>query len=793
MSIRIRQRMSGDRRRGDLGNLVRTRAVFPQSPVYVSADVANLRAFDAGSGALLWEVLNFIPIGKTPNGSVYGYRWTRATKDFGYVGLAFVPMFFGAAVLDDNSKLQRKSEPSFANRPSTDLYVADCYEVDIEGNETLVLSDVARAAGPANYANMSGPSSIDHTGTFTSGIVFQQSQLYQINDDGLILSGTTGSGSGQVAIEVTDLHKHVTSHSIRLYPRALYPQAGGTPAWVFRSGGVNAKFGLYATAEKIQEALATLPTVASVAVTGGPACQARVDIDITFNAATGGITHCAIEYAYTYPSSPNTAQIWDLNTHAPVVAYATVSMGTADTFTSDGSGVLGSGNWGTAGKRAWSKLTWTMPEDEETVPYWGTVDARAWTVTAFDGMTQTQERRWVLSGGFGGIGGYILDSVPITRGITAVRDGKVAITSTSCRVPTLDGTIPYQTHVILDEGSGASIDSGWSGLMSSSTVLFGDAGNQYRYGTRARYVSATNSTAGQNLDVGPYAEPAYVESFGADPDANDLRERDVVESFGGFGVGSNLVFLEPLQQQTFFPPSSVAEYRSPLLGTLSQRVTKRDTWLAWTTRQSAEQIEYPFGTFQADMFSVLSAFGRFNESAEWRLVHGTETSGAFSPGIATDWFPADVSLATVDAALLDWYGSVSFGGPQIASRNFPAPDPWLEGRTPPIPTWQKLGNIRILRDAGSTPNPLSPLAPQNRNCLVLQLRNLTTLRTHALCGLSPATGVIQWQRDIGRRIAPIGDVVNAGGYAYAFAQNRIVVFTACRPTVDLPVYPRGAE
>jgi len=751
--------------------------------------VSNLRGFDAESGQLLWEVLNFLPIGKSPDGSVFGYRWNKEPQSYGYVGVAYVPMFSGAAVISSGTALQKKTDPAFNTRPAGEVYVAKCLRVGINGGQTIIMSEAGRSMGPADYAAVLPPAT-DTMGLYPN-YNDSSSQLYNCTNDGLILGKTSGIGISQVGIEVTDLHRQVHTHQIRMYPRAIFPTGTGTASWVLVSGGVTIRFGLYATAVDIQTAIATLPTVASVSVTGGPTCQERVDIQITFHQITDRIEHCAVEYVSNSnpPASPLAANvsIWTLAGHKPLIPQGLKTL-TANiwSFAFGGDGILGSGEWGPftglVNKTAWSKLLWTMPATG-TVPLWGSISGRAWDVLAFDGKTQTTERRWVATAF-----GTELDSVPIVRAITAVYDSQVAITSTSCRPPTLDGGVAYQTHLIVNESSGAIISSGWSGLLDSTRLMFGPDGDQYRYGGRKRYLSSTYSTSSHNLQTSPYAEPNYVESSGTHLDSDDLRESDVPNAYA---IGSKLISIEPGHSQTFFSTATTAEFFSPTLPNVTHRQQKESVWLG-TTVSGGSDATYPFGFYKRDTYQILSAFTRYSASTEWRLLHGNRSGFGFSftSGRSTNWLASNVSLADVRTELNDWYGAVSSGGRDIVRVNPFGDDPFLEGLTPPIPTWQKL-ELSILRDGSGTPNALSPLAPVGHNTLLLQLRNITPIRTHGLCGLDKSTGVIVWQRDIGKLLQPSGGATNAGGFPMAFANNVVVVRTACQPGKDIPVFSRG--
>lgn len=754
--------MSGDLRRGSMSTLVRSRARMRVQSVVVEG-ITNLRAFSASDGSLLWEVQNFVPIGKSPNGSVYGYRWTQRSQMYGYVSILQVSTIFTAAAFSSATRLQRKGTSPFSSTPTGDVWEADCVRVDIDGSQTVLMTEVARSMSPADYEIPSSPGSTLSTGVFSATSITSQ-QVHNCSNAGLILGTTQGSTSGQIDVEVTDAHRNVTTHQIRLYPRILYQTSGGTAAWALQSNGVTIRFALYATAAVIQAAIATLPNVVSVSVTGGPACQERVDIDVEFTTSAGQIDHMVIEYADQNPlsaasfSSQTNPQIWSLATHTPVCPQSLKTLHAVSgsfqlTFASENDGVLGRGRWGPSGKTAWSRLTWTMPSGG-TVPFWGTLNTKAWEVVAFDGMTQTQERTTANA------------SVSITREISAVAYGKVAICSTATRVPSVGD---YQTHVIVDEAAGTVLESGWSGMLRTTRVVFADDGTLYWTGTRKSRFGDGNSTS-------DYAETLYVESVGTEIDAENLRETDIT---GTFGLGAKQVAIGVSTHST-----DTVAFLSPVA--TNNLWQKTNPWMVRSTTQVADATYYTF--YRRDEFYILSTFTRFTVAAEWNLQHGRMVSGSFVMEQETGWLASDVALASVRAIVEAWYGPTDFLGTPSVRINIFGDDPLLDGLTPPTPTWQKMREITVFRDTDTTPNSPLPIVPGANNTFQLLLRDATPIVTHPLQGLDTATGVIEWQRDVGLKVSTDDP---ADFTPLLLVDDTVVVRTACRPVTDPSAYPRG--
>jgi hypothetical protein len=727
--------------------------------------VCNLRGFDAASGALLWEVRNFMPIGKNANGSVYGYRWTKRSQSFGYVTIRTIPISGSAASFSDSSRLQRKATSPFNTIPDGDVWEADCVRVDIDGSQTVLMSEVARTMVEPNYEDFAvdvNPSVT--TGTFRNTSLASR-QLHNCSNDGLILGTTTGSTSGQVAVEVTDAHKAVTSHQIRIYPRVLYQTSGGTAAWCLQSDGVTIKFGLYAEAADIETAITALTNVVSVSVTGGPACQERVDIEIEFADSSDQIDHMMVEYADQNPlsaasfSSQTNPQIWSLATHTPVAPQSLKSLHAVSssfllTFASENDGVIGRGPWGTSGKTAWSRLTWEMPTSG-TVPFWGTLNTKEWEVLAFDGYTQTQERTTANA------------SVSISREVSAVAYGKVAIASTSSRVPSVGD---YETHVILDESDGSVLETGWSGMLNSTRVVFAEDGSLYWTGGRKTRFADGNSTT-------EYKETGYVESVGTEIDAEELRETDVL---GTFGLGSAQVCVP----SGYFNQTDTVTFLSPVA--TNNLWQKTNPWMVRSTTNVGSAWYYTF--YHRDEFYFLSTTTRFSDATEWNLQHGKIVSGSFVAEKETDWLASDVSLASVRTIVEAWYGPRTATPSPSVEINIFGDDPFLDALSPPLHTWQKIQQITVTRDTDDTPNSPSPIVPNSNKVFRLQLRNATPIVTHPLAGLAPETGVIQWQRDVGLLMESDDPATFA---PVLLANDTAVVWTGCRPVVDPDVFPRG--
>lgn len=730
--------------------------------------VVNLRAFSADAGALLWEVTNFTTFGNNPNGAVYGYRWRDVTSvsTYTYIATHFVPVLFTAAVFDSTTKFQEKSAVFVP--PTGTTRVADCIRVNIDGTKTVIMQEAARS-----FAEESPWGIFSESSNFSS-------QIHNCSTADEIYGRPSVPGGRVAVVEITDKNIRVKKHQIRFLPCLLFNLAGHTASWCLRSDSTTVRFGLYATAADVISAISTIPGVESVQAEGGPLCANRMDVTVTFTTSTQQFSHLCIEFGDTDLPSASTSGayvsfgsgIWSLQTHAPLAPLCLKSLpisgGDAPSFVAETNGLICTGNWGPVSgsgrKKALSLLRWVMPDPAAT-PNWGTINTKVWEAVPFDGMIQTQE--WLQTG----------REVGLQWGVTAVKAGKLAVTSAARRFPVLDGGEPFTTHIIYDAVSGAGISSGYAGFLSGMKVLFGESGGQYRFGQRKRFTPSGGDTGG-------YWDVGYVESFGSDNDLADLRETDVVDAFG---VGSKKVtvisgWTSSVVSAQF---SSSQNYVSPAAST---SYSYSRPWMV-VSATSASSATFPFGSFRTDYFYTFSLLTRFSASTEWRLEHGNSIDGIFTAHKSTSWFPLLVSLETVKAEMQAWYGNITGGTVPILKINQFGDDPFLPLLSPQVPTFQLLREIRVHRDIGTPPNPLASLAPVFANRFRLSLRNSRKVLTHSIIGSNPATGEIQWQRDVG--ITP-GTNNPAPCAATAFLNNTLVVRTACKAGVDMYVYPRGS-
>ena len=724
--------------------------------------VCTLRVFDTADGELLWQKNDLQILGASHSGKLFGVRYRKLTTSFkrqDYCIVNVSPNAITTFPSGNGNRFQLKeilgSGPE-ANT-TTPIWIADIVSIGTDGTETTIAEGVFHSEGTNCKAN--GPG-LGQAAYMLGGIPFfwhGRQQQWQCNDDGLIL--TRPEWTGQVFPEAFDRDRLATTHRFIIPATALFAVTTARPArWVFEINGTIVRVPLYGTASEFETALESASGVVSATVTGGPACAARLTIDIEFSSTSGQIKNAIIENAsqsyastspYTNGNSPEMQAIWDLTTFAPkVVGWPKVDAGPVErwSFTSDGTGVLTSGSWGASfgiGQkyRSWSKLTWTMPGG---TPNWGHY-RRAWNYDAFAGMQGIQPQT---------------GQTTIQRQLAGVRGGKIGITSTACRLTNAGEGVAHTTHIVLSESDGSLVDSGWNGFLSNSFLRFDYNGYWYFTGTRRR---VNNSSV---WDV------AYVESYGTTSGGNDLRERDWAEG----GIDSMIVGTGGVQGTS---SSNQGRATSPT-------ATVSGNWVCRTETRGA-QAEYTWGFYRRDTFDQLSVLRRFSQSSEWRILHGSVSSGVFTAHKSTSWYAFDVALSTVKSDVAAWYGSVAGGGVPIAEINVFGDSPFLAGQSPDLPTWQLIEQVRVLRDSGGTPNPLAPLAPLAMDTIRIEIRNMTPLVTKSMIGSSVSEGVVQWQRDVGTKSG-----VSAAWNMVRVSNGQVVVATDCSPTIVPDVFPRGA-
>ncbi len=724
--------------------------------------VCTLRVFDTSNGTLLWQKEDLQILGASHSGKLFGVRYRKLTTSFkrqDYCIVNVSPNAITTFPSGDGNRFQLKE--IYGTGPDvntkTPIWTADVVRIATDGTETTIAEGVFHSEGTKCKANGPGLGQASYMLGGVPYFWYGRQQQWQCNDDGLIL--TRPEWNGQVYPEAFDRDRLVTTHRFIIPATVLFAVTTARPArWVFEINGTIVRVPLYGTASEFETALESAPGVVSATVTGGPACAARLTIDIEFSSTSGQIKNAIVENAsqsyantspYTNGNSPEMQAIWDLVTFAPkVVGWPKVDAGPVErwSFTSDGTGVMTSGNWGAdsatvfAKNRSWSKLTWTMPGG---TPNWGYF-TRAWNYDAFANMRQIQP----------GTG-----QTTISRTLAGVRGGKLGITSTACRL-TNTASGDFSTHVILNESDGTLVASGWNGLLSNSFLRFDYNGSWYFTGTRRR-VSNTGV-----WDV------AFVESYGTTSGGNDLRERDWSEG----GIDSMIVGTGGVQGTSASNQGRATSTTASLSG----------NWVCRTESRAA-QAEYPWGFYRRDTFDQLSVLRRFSQSSEWRILHGSITSGVFTAHKSTSWYAFNVALATVKADVAAWYGNVAGGGVAIAEINIFGDDPFLAGQSPNLPTWQLIQNVRVLRDSTGTPNPLSPLAPLAMDTIRIEVRNMTPLVTKSMIGSSVSEGVVQWQRDVGTKSG-----VSAAWNMVRVSDGQVVVATECSPSIVPAVFPRGA-
>jgi hypothetical protein len=734
---------------------------WPGAPVNPCPSICNLRAFDAATGEYLWQVNNLgYLLGRSPDGSLFAVKGERVETGFKRLKniqisvLGFAITSFASYPFSYRVQQKETFGGVAATNLTTPIHGTRFVKIDTNGALSNVSGVVEYYEGTEctpDYGNTSeaiGPSRRFALG----GSEF--ANIRKCSDDGLIVSnGAIG------ACQFFDPDRLNSTHRFILYPGPVFPVSGTTSSWVFELNGALVRCPLYGTAAEFQTALSAASGVASCTVTGGPACERPITIDITYTSTSIQISRAIIEngssnYPAASPYSANLGadprKIWDLTDFSlKVVGYPKAlngGMGAPGGFTQDNNAVIASGNFGTNigtpffpnYRLSWGRFEWVMPIPG-SVPNWGYYN-RVWTTDLFPSYVQIKPSSGASS---------------IVREISDVKDGKIAVTTTSCRPV---GGTDWTTFAVLDDSSGSVIEQGDHGIDVRSSLQFADDGKYFVQGVHRRF-SGVDS-----------AEILFVESFDG-----LIRESDFLESSFTRRIANRIGGT----RTTISHSTTENHYSGP-----SVPVT---IWLFGSSRSSGGTATFPFGAYRTDTFRQISALKRWSVSTEWRLQHGTYSGSTWTMSKTTPWYSFTESLATVQTELDGWYGFVSGGGVAVARINALGAIPERATADPALPAWQMITDVTILRDDTFTPNPFSPLAPVDKTSIRLELRNSQQIVTHNLCGMDPQTGLITWQRAVG-----VNGLANAAAGIYRASHGQLVISTSCDPAIIPDVYPRGA-
>ena len=711
--------------------------------------VITVRAFGAGSGTMLWEVPNFYTTGKSPNNTLWGWSVRKITPTT-YTRRVST----GIVTTTGGSQPGGSAWPAKTNPGSYGLNAAtiaiDLCSVNSSGVKSTLVADWIVYTGTRSAS----PGSI--FSDFPTGSHTDTRRLYTANDSGkVMLSGfgvpekmVTTSGQAEAIIEDPVLDSLVMKMTLRAIPLIN----GGSAMWVFRRASTNASFPLYGTAAEVVTALSALPGVASVTATGGPCCSADMNIEVTWTAAANTFSDAWITYASTTTSGRT---LWDWTTGTP----SHLLTFTPWSFTTDGAGLINS----SAGFRR----DLTSPSSNP----WGTNGSNVWSATYLSTYNQTNERTRISSA-------TIWEAVPISTGVSDVRNGVILISRTRARVPVVEPSgSAMTTHLTASDSTGTAIATHDCHLNPQSPSWLTESGDIGATGPQYAY-------AHQGGDEGVATVPGS--SFFATVPGRSHSGRH-------FATGTVNMFEPFATQSRVFALSDSYSFSTRTHGSVDTTAV----WFDWTFNaygslsgtelwSSGDYVACRWQSFPANA----PIFGIPAHRREYWLTFSGELWPAVPPDLeyryvhlnggsvvkSTAWLGVSATTADVLAELDAWYGEPIAGYPTIRIVGTVEDHDF---QTQPFWQYMPLAHIEIWTDATG-----AVYAPRGR-VLGIQFRNGTTFQQRSLTGMSRTTGVILWQKDAG---IPHPDyttgVTKMGGFGLYATDAQLVVATLCQPVLQ---------
>jgi len=757
--------MSGHLRRGSLETLVRTRVFYRRTvPGEEEDGPVTVRAFASGSGTMLWEAKNFYTTGRSPNNTLWGWGVRKITP-IGYTRRVIheVPVVSTATMPGDSPWPAKTNPANYGTGRST--VAIDLLSITSAGVKSTLVADWLVYTGTRSASGGSLMSDLP-VGTYTTA----GAKNYHANNSGLVMNVSLQSlgaptlpygGSGaSIVIQDPALNGTVMKMTIRADAIIKHVSAGANvPQWFFRRASTNATFPLYATPAQVITALQTLPGVTSVTATGGPCCEAAMNVEITWAAAANTFSDAWISFS-SKATGRRVITDWTDGTPSHIMTIEPI------TLTSDGTGIIrGPGDDGIVSRR-----NLTAPTSN---PF-GANGASVWSTIPFNGLSQTNERTKVGAG-------TTWTAVPRFFSVADVREGIILMQQTRGRTPVVEPSgNAMTTHATLNESTGAIIASHDAHLNGMARAFLTESGSL------AVNANGQYAFAYQGGDEGVATPPgnSFDASLGSFPRCHSGRifatgtgsmfepfatEADVFAASNSYTFSANLAALnvgkssgqnwtfETIGERSSFQHRSAGRYVTCSWVTFAagtpDPVLPAHEREAWLTFASPEWMAVP-------------------SNLEYRYVHRTGSTNHKT----TAWFAVGATTADVNTELQLWYGEPIAGYPTISivgtveAHTFQS-QPWWQ--------YMPLAHIAIWNDAtGATFSPRGRL-------LGLEFRNGTAAWTRSIVSMSRTTGVIGWQKNAGLSDPAYNSVDSeVGGSALYATDTQLVVHTLCLPVVQ---------
>jgi hypothetical protein len=634
------------------------------------------------------------------------------------------------------------------------------------GGKSTLVSGWLEYTGAAS----TNPNNLFYSDPWPVGSATDTTNRYHCSNDGWFIQQNatgrppemifeTAANYARVIIEDGPIDGDVLRFTIPSQVILKHTSAGSNvPKWVFRRASTNASFDLYANASAIQTALASLPGVASVTVTGGPCCAADVHVEVEWTNPTFTFTDAWV--TYSQGSGTSRFSIWNFNTGA----VAAVTSNIPKTFTSDSLGII---------REVGAAMTRYEIAGPTSAHPWSTYGPTEWVVDPFTSYTQTNEREKTTSGA------TTWSVVPSTQGLADIRNGLILMQKTRSRVPVVEpSTAAMMTHALIDESDGSVVGyhdsylnvpyAGWLTESGELAVRGTEYGYAYQGGIDGIFppTGHTAGTTGSVLDRNKNGRQF----------ATGNTDAELFEPFS--------LEAPSVQAATDAYAISVAPTRDS--GHFNWNLTTTGSRSSLEMRLSGDYISGQWLNFAAGTpFPILPAHQReywycFAGDAWPKVPPDCEFRFAHHQGGVnhkeTAWMPFDATIAEVDAELQLWYGEPIAGYPTIYLNGTITEHEW---QAQPFWRYLPLAAIEIWNDATGL-----VFAPRGR-LLRLELRNGTAYTKRSLIVANRTDGVILWQKDVGLPdpVYTTG-VTRVDGKPQYATDSQVVVSTLCLPVLQ---------
>lgn len=703
--------------------------------------VITVRSFGLASGDFLWEHASVSMVGLSPDNKIwvmktyqsnqanYDYKipvsintYTHTYSFFSFLGGSFGGQNYNRFIDKNNTQHQ------FINQQNTDLYYnIDLGYIDNTGQFHITCSGYHhnRCAYPFNESigkeyekgclYLQGNTGINNSNIF-----------YRVNNSGLAY---TSNYFLKPIMEIENGYE--LSHSGRyiINPFCLIPTSGQptiNARWKISSSGnrwtntigPTVTFPLYANTGEVVSALSTLPSISGITASGGPLGRKPMTLDITWTTSSGNFDFVAIE------GVEKKIPFVDLNT-GYVDAY---DLGFTSFCTSDASGIISVTS---------ASTSLSVPRGDicrvdklkfrgiSSHPYLYVDYNYTWRTQLWGGLTRTVSLR-TINGPYG----PYQDSVPISNGMSDIKNGKLVFCTNRRRSPS--GSTWYDV-AILNESSGEILYNGHNnagGEIFPSAKISNDgkivSWNHYRFNGD---IFKPFNVNGQFI----LYKPNFSDYFNNSDDAILINTHGIYYDYTDYSLLSNNGELLVGGQPANSAPLETGYLSS---GTFYGVTYGFDDGI-YTVEGTAAFSNW---TRQAHIQVYDKSFLAYNADFEWRIHLVDNFRNIY---FSTNWMSFGVSPATIQSEVDAWYGS-----PDGVNKAIIVNTTLNDNDSKSMPSFIRepsIGWFITLRQNGIPPYAFVPL---NRS-IAISYRNKIIFGSKALINYDLGTDSFKWRREVG--------------------------------------------